>query len=46
MATYSSVVAWEIPWIEEPGSQLLSGCKDSDMNEQLRKHASQHQFNF
>ena len=19
MATYSSIVAWEIPWIEEPG---------------------------
>ena len=24
MATHSSILAWEIPWTEEPGEQLLS----------------------
>ena len=28
MATYSSVLAWEIPWIEEPGGlQSMSSWK-------------------
>ena len=30
MATYSSFLAWRIPWIEEPW-----GCKESDTTEQL-----------
>ena len=32
MATYSSILAWEIPWTEEPGSESYSpwGCKESD----------------
>ena len=30
MATHSSILAWRIPWTEEPG-----GCKESDMTEQL-----------
>ena len=36
MATHSSVLAWEIPWTEEPG-RLYSpwGRKESDMAEQL-----------
>ena len=24
MATHSSILAWEIPWAEEPGGTLLS----------------------
>ena len=31
MATYSSVLAWEIPWTEEP-----CGLKELDMTEQLQ----------
>ena len=27
MATYSSIVAWEIPWTEEPGGPCPWGCK-------------------
>ena len=28
MATHSSIRAWEIPWIEEPGRvQIPGGCK-------------------
>ena len=37
MANHSSILAWKIPWTEEPG-RLLSvhgGCKESYMTEQL-----------
>ena len=27
MATHSSVLAWEMPWTEEPGGCSLWGCK-------------------
>ena len=29
MATYSSILAWEIPWTEEPGGHWVP--KESDM---------------
>ena len=35
MATRSSVLAWKIPWTEEPGSQQSTGRKESDTTEQL-----------
>ena len=31
--TLSSILAWEIPWTEEPGRLLSMGCKESDMTE-------------
>ena len=34
MATHSSVLAWTIPWMEEP-DRLQWGCKELDMTEQL-----------
>ena len=27
MATHSSILAWRIPWTEEPGGYSLRGCK-------------------
>ena len=33
MATYSSILAWEIRWTEEPGELLATGSQESDMNE-------------
>ena len=30
MATYSSILAWEIPWTEEPGGLQSMGSKESD----------------
>ena len=33
MATHSSILAWEIPWTEEPGNPW--GCEESDIIEQL-----------
>ena len=33
MATHSSILAWRIPWTEEPGSYSPQGHKESDMTE-------------
>ena len=34
MATYSSILAWEIPWTpEDPGALQSMGRKESDMTE-------------
>ena len=37
-ATHCSVLAWEIPWTEEPGSYSPWGHKESDSAERLRVH--------
>ena len=31
IATYSSIPAWETPWIEEPGGLQSMGLQESDM---------------
>ena len=40
MATLSSVLAWRIPWIEEPGGYSPWGHKESDTTEQLNNNSS------
>ena len=35
MATYSSIRAWEIPWMEEPGRLQSMFAKESDTTQQL-----------
>ena len=35
MATHSSILAWRIPWTEEPGAYSPWGHKESDTTEQL-----------
>ena len=35
MATHSSILAWRIPWMEEPSGYSPLGCKESDMTERL-----------
>ena len=35
MATHSSILAWRIPWSEEPGGLQSMGQKESDMTERL-----------
>ena len=38
MATHSSILAWEIPWTEEPGGlQFMGVVKELDTPEQLKK---------
>ena len=33
MVTHSSILAWKIPWTEEPGGLHPWGRKESDMTE-------------
>ena len=33
MATHSSVLAWRVPWTEEPGGYSPWGCKELDTTE-------------
>ena len=35
MAAHSSILAWRIPWTEEPGGLQSMGRKESDRIEQL-----------
>ena len=48
MATYSSILAWEIPWTEEPAGYSPWGCTESDtteqltLSQQLSKHTQTH----
>ena len=39
MAAYSSILAWEIPWTEEPGGVTVHRvAKESDTTERLSAH--------
>ena len=35
MTTHPSILAWRIPWTEEPGRLQSMGSRDSDTTEQL-----------
>ena len=35
MVTHSSILAWRIPWTEEPGGLQSRGLQESDRTEQL-----------
>ena len=35
MATHSSILAWRIPWVEEPGVLESMGSQESDTTEKL-----------
>ena len=35
MATHSSILAWKIPWTEEPGGLQSMGCKEWDTTEHM-----------
>ena len=38
MATHSGILAWRIPWPEEPGKLQSMGHKELDMTERLSMH--------
>ena len=40
MATYSKILAWRIPWTEEPGGLHPWGCRESDITERMSTHTS------
>ena len=33
VTAHSSILAWEVPWTEEPGGSSPWGCKESDMTD-------------
>ena len=39
MATHSSILAWEIPWTEEPAGYSPLGFRESDMTECACAHS-------
>ena len=45
MATHSSILAWEIPWTEEPSWYSPWGYKQSDMTEHLSFHFTSNKGN-
>ena len=38
MAIHSSILAWKIPWTEEPGRLQSRGCKESETTEHAHMH--------
>ena len=38
MATHASILAWRIPWTEEPGGLQSWGHKESDTTERLNNN--------
>ena len=44
MATYFSILAWEIPWREEPGGLLSMGHKESVTTEYIHTHTEEPQI--
>ena len=38
MATHSSILAWRIPWTEEPGRLQSMGSPESDTTERLNHY--------
>ena len=42
MATYSSILAWKIPWTKEPGRLQPWACKKSDMTEPMHMRVHMH----
>ena len=42
MATYLSILAWEMPWTEEPGGLQSMGRIEVDMSEHMDVHVCAH----
>ena len=38
MATHSNILAWEIPWTEEPGGLQAMGSRELGTTQQLRHY--------
>ena len=42
MAAHFGILAWKVPWIEEPGGLQSIGLQKSDTTKQLNTHISCH----
>ena len=40
MATHSSILAWEMPWTEQPGGLQPMGSKESDTTSEYTANSS------
>ena len=40
MVTHSSILAWKVPWTEEPGGLQFMGLQKSEIAERLNYHQS------
>ena len=40
MAAHSGILAWEIPWTEEPGGPQSMGSQESDTTKPVSTHSS------
>ena len=40
MATHFSILAWQIPWLEEPGELQSMGSQKVGLTEQISKHST------
>ena len=45
LTTHSSILAWEIPWMEEPGGLQSMGPQEVDTTEQLTLSLSRNTYN-
>ena len=46
MATHSSILAWRIPWAEEPERLQSTGSQESDATQQLNHHRQRSYYSF
>ena len=46
LATHSSILAWEIPWTEEPGGLQSMGLQELDMTKRLNHTSSDTFYSF
>ena len=44
MATHSSILAWKIPWTEEPGGLQSTGSQESDTTKGLSTNSDHNRF--
>ena len=44
MATHSSILAWRIPWTEEPDRLQSTGLKKPDTTQRLNHHHNEHKL--
>ena len=42
MVTHSNILAWRVPWTEEPGELQSMGCKESDTTGHTHKYTHRH----
>ena len=46
MATDTSILAWRIPWMEEPGGPMVHGVAESDKTEVTKQQQQRHACNW